>query len=165
VGADFTHEMLVLANKKGAKLQASARANGIPFVFLQADAQRLPFADEQFQIVCVAFGLRNVTDTRLGLREMVRVCQTGGKVVVLEFSLPANRLMRGLYTWYFRNILPRIGQLVSGSRQQAYNYLPESVGAFPYGERLAAVMQECGLARVAFTPLTFGIATLYIGEK
>ena len=165
VGADFTQEMLVLADQKAAKPQALAKANGVPLVFLQADTQRLPFADEQFQIVCVAFGLRNVTDTRLGLREMVRVCQTGGKVVVLEFSLPANRLLRGLYTWYFRNILPRIGQLVSGSRQQAYNYLPESVGAFPYGERLAAVMQECGLARVAFTPLTFGIATLYIGEK
>ena len=174
VGADFTREMLVLADKKSAKLRAALtpalsqgeRENdGVPLAFLQADAQRLPFADEQFQIVCVAFGLRNVTDTQLGLREMIRVCQPGGKVVVLEFSLPVNRLLRGLYTWYFRNILPRIGQLVSGSRQQAYSYLPASVGEFPHGQRLAAMMKECGLATVQFTPLTFGIATLYIGVK
>ncbi|MGE5193202.1 MAG: bifunctional demethylmenaquinone methyltransferase/2-methoxy-6-polyprenyl-1,4-benzoquinol methylase UbiE [Deltaproteobacteria bacterium] len=174
VGADFTQEMLVIADKKAAKPRAALapvlsrgeRENaGVPFVFLQADTQQLPFADEQFQIVCVAFGLRNVTNTTRGLREMIRVCQPGGKVVVLEFSLPTNRLLRGLYTWYFRNILPRIGQLISRSRQQAYSYLPASVGEFPYGERLAGLMKECGLATVTFTPLTFGIATLYIGEK
>ncbi len=174
VGADFTREMLMIADRKSTKPRAALTPalsrrekenERVPPVFLQADAQRLPFADEQFQIVCVAFGLRNVTDTSRGLREMIRVCQPGGRVVVLEFSLPSNRLLRGLYTWYFRNVLPRIGQLVSGSRQQAYNYLPASVGEFPYGERLAGLMQECGLARVTFTPLTFGIATLYIGEK
>jgi demethylmenaquinone methyltransferase/2-methoxy-6-polyprenyl-1,4-benzoquinol methylase len=165
VGADFTGEMLVIADRKSTKPRASATANGVPFVFLQADAQQLPFADGQFQIVSVAFGLRNVTDTRRGLAEMVRVCQPGGRVVVLEFSLPANRLLRGLYSWYFRHVLPRIGQLVSRSRQEAYNYLPASVGEFPYGERLAGLMKDCGLATVTFTPLTFGIATLYIGEK
>jgi demethylmenaquinone methyltransferase/2-methoxy-6-polyprenyl-1,4-benzoquinol methylase len=132
---------------------------------VQADTQCLPFADEQFQIVSVAFGLRNVTDTARGLREMVRVCQTGGRVVVLEFSLPDSRLLRTLYTWYFRNILPRIGQLLTRSSQQAYTYLPNSVSEFPYGERLAALMKSCGLRTVSFTPLTFGIATLYIAEK
>jgi demethylmenaquinone methyltransferase/2-methoxy-6-polyprenyl-1,4-benzoquinol methylase len=165
VGADFTQEMLVIADRKSAKPQASARAAGIPFVFLQADTQQLPFADAQFQIVCVAFGLRNVTDTRRGLTEMTRVCQPGGRVVVLEFSLPTNRLLRGLYLWYFRNILPRIGQLVSRNRQEAYSYLPASVGEFPCGENLAELMRNCGLRTVSFTPLTFGIATLYIGEK
>ena len=161
VGADFTAEMLAIADRKRAKPQA----DGAPFVFLQADTQQLPFADGQFQIVSVAFGLRNVTDTRRGLSEMVRVCQPGGRVVVLEFSLPANRLLRGFYLWYFRNILPRIGQLVSRNRQEAYNYLPASVGEFPYGERLAELMRDCGLVTVTYTPLTFGIATLYIGEK
>jgi demethylmenaquinone methyltransferase/2-methoxy-6-polyprenyl-1,4-benzoquinol methylase len=165
VGADFTREMLVIADRKAAKPQASARADGIPLVFLQADAQRLPFADGQFQIVSVAFGLRNVTDTRRGLMEMVRVCQPEGRVVVLEFSLPANSLLRVLYSWYFRNVLPRIGQIVSRSRQEAYSYLPASVGEFPYGEKLAELMRDCGLRTVSFTPLTFGIATLYIGEK
>ncbi len=96
---------------------------------------------------------------------MIRVCLPGGKVVVLEFSLPGNRLLRSLYTWYFKNILPRIGQLLSRNSQKAYNYLPESVSAFPYGEKLAALMQECGLRTVSYTPLTFGVATLYIGEK
>ncbi len=165
VGADFTQEMLVIADKKGAKPQASARADEVSLVFLRADTQRLPFADAQFQIVCVAFGLRNVTDTARGLAEMIRVCQPGGRVVVLEFSLPSNRLLRGIYTWYFRNVLPRIGQLLARNSQSAYNYLPASVSEFPYGERLANLMKECGLSSVSYSPLTFGVATLYIGNK
>jgi len=165
VGADFTQEMLVIADKKAAKPQAAGSAEDVPLVFLKADTQQLPFADNQFQIVCVAFGLRNVTETARGLSEMIRVCQPGGKVVVLEFSLPANRLLRGLYTWYFRNVLPRIGQLLARNSQAAYSYLPASVAEFPYGEKLAALMKDCGLRTVSFTPLTFGIATLYIGEK
>jgi demethylmenaquinone methyltransferase/2-methoxy-6-polyprenyl-1,4-benzoquinol methylase len=165
VGADFTGEMLLIADKKAAKPQATGRANGVPLVFLQADTQRLPFADDQFQMVSVAFGLRNVTDTAKGLREMIRVCRPGGRVVVLEFSLPRNRLLRGLYTWYFRNVLPRIGQFLARNSQEAYAYLPASVGEFPYGEKLATLMKDCGLRSVKYTPLTFGIATLYIGEK
>ncbi len=165
VGADFTQEMLVIADQKAAKPQALAKAEGVPLVFLKADTQQLPFGDDQFQIVCVAFGLRNVTDTARGLSEMIRVCQPGGKVVVLEFSLPTNRLLRGMYTWYFRNVLPRIGQLLARNSQAAYNYLPASVAEFPYGEKLGALMKGCGLRTVSFTPLTFGIATLYIGEK
>jgi len=187
VGADFTQEMLLIADQKAAKsrealtpaLSQSQRETGrsaqpqvsfetparVPLVFLQADAQNLPFGDEQFQIVCVAFGLRNVTDTRRGLDEMIRVCQPGGRVVVLEFSLPTNRILRGIYTWYFRNVLPRIGQLLARNSQSAYNYLPDSVSQFPYGAQLAEMMKSCGLRTVSFTPLTFGIATLYIGEK
>jgi demethylmenaquinone methyltransferase/2-methoxy-6-polyprenyl-1,4-benzoquinol methylase len=165
VGADFTGEMLVIADKKAAKPQAEGRVKGVPLVFLQADTQRLPFADEQFQIVSVAFGLRNVTDTAKGLAEMIRVCRPGGRVVVLEFSLPGNRLLRGLYTWYFRNVLPKIGQLLARNSHEAYSYLPASVGEFPYGEKLASLMKDCGLSTVNFMPLTFGIATLYIGEK
>ncbi|MBI3860658.1 MAG: bifunctional demethylmenaquinone methyltransferase/2-methoxy-6-polyprenyl-1,4-benzoquinol methylase UbiE [Planctomycetia bacterium] len=165
VGADFTGEMLVIAAQKAAKPQAAGRASGVTLGFVQADTQQLPFPDGQFQIVSVAFGLRNVTDTARGLREMIRVCQPGGRVVVLEFSLPGNRLLRALYTWYFRNILPRLGQLLSRNSHQAYNYLPDSVSEFPYGERLAALMKDCGLATVNYQPLTFGIATLYIGQK
>ena len=84
---------------------------------------------------------------------------------MLEFSLPGNRLLRGLYTWYFRNVLPKIGQLLARNSQQAYAYLPASVGEFPYGEKLASLMKTCGLRAVTCKPLTFGIATLYIGEK
>ncbi len=169
IGTDFTQEMLVIADKKTERLRNPAneqrRNEQQPFVFMQADTQALPFADNLFQIVSVAFGLRNVTDTCRGLKEMIRVCQPGGRVVVLEFSLPGNAVMRGLYLWYFRNILPRIGQLLARNRQEAYNYLPSSVADFPYGQKLADLMRDCGLRSVKWHPLTFGIATLYIGEK
>ncbi len=133
--------------------------------FLEADTQQLPFDDDCFQIVSVAFGLRNVTDTERGLREMTRVCRPGGQVVVLEFSLPGNRVLRAIYRWYFRHVLPRIGQLLARNRQSAYNYLPESVSEFPYGDALADKMRTCGMEDVTWTPLTFGVATLYRGRK
>lgn len=161
VGADFTHEMLTLARQKTASLDACAP----PIEFVEADAQRLPFANDRFQIVSVAFGLRNVTQTLAGLKEMARVCAPGGRVVVLEFSMPTNAVLGSAYRWYFRHVLPRIGQLVSGDKQAAYKYLPDSVSEFPCGERLASMMESCGLERVTWTPLTFGIATLYVGTK
>lgn len=164
-GADFTPEMLVIADKKSVAQRARGEAAGIPLKFLEADTQHLPFEANQFQIVSVAFGLRNVADTRAGLREMFRVCQPGGRVVVLEFSMPTNRLLRGMYSWYFRNILPRIGQFFARNSSKAYNYLPDSVGQFPQGEELTGMMRECGASSATFTPLTFGVATLYIGTK
>jgi demethylmenaquinone methyltransferase/2-methoxy-6-polyprenyl-1,4-benzoquinol methylase len=169
VGADFTHGMLVLGRRKVEALPQSgpqAVGSSLPAIeFVEADAQRLPFADDRFQIVSVAFGLRNVADTAQGLREMTRVCAPGGTVVVLEFSLPRNRMIGGVYGWYFRHVLPRIGQLISRNRQSAYSYLPDSVSEFPSGERLAAMMNACGLERVSFTPLTLGLATVYVGSK
>ncbi len=163
VGTDFTHEMLELANRKRAAFRRTADAEAI--TFLEADTQRLPFADGQFQIVSVAFGLRNVADTRLGLEEMTRVCQPGGRVAVLEFSEPSQALLRRAYLAYFRYVLPRIGQLVARNQEDAYNYLPSSVSAFPQGEALAKLMQDCGLETVQYRPLTGGIATLYHGIK
>lgn len=156
IGADFTHDMLKLALKKNT----NAALN-----FLEADTQQLPFADDQFQIVSVSFGLRNVSDTRQGLQEMIRVCQPGGQVAVLEFSMPTNPLLRAGYQFYFRHILPKMGQLLARNRQSAYNYLPESVSEFPYGKELADLMDECGLTGTRWYPLTFGIATLYVGTK
>jgi demethylmenaquinone methyltransferase/2-methoxy-6-polyprenyl-1,4-benzoquinol methylase len=165
VGTDFTHEMLVLADRKLAQQRPAPNETASPVAFLEADTQRLPFADDQFQIVSVAFGLRNVTNTEQGLREMVRVCRPGGKVVVLEFSMPTNRVLRAAYRWYFRHVLPRIGQLLARNRESAYNYLPASVSEFPQGEALGELFQHCGLTQVTWRPLTFGIATLYWGEK
>jgi demethylmenaquinone methyltransferase/2-methoxy-6-polyprenyl-1,4-benzoquinol methylase len=164
-GTDFTPQMLDLARAKFAKVSRSSAASSAGVVFQEADTQSLPFEDDRFQIVSVAFGLRNVSDTRLGIQEMMRVCQPGGRVVILEFSLPGNRLLRGLYLWYFRNVLPRIGQLLARNRQSAYNYLPASVSEFPYGQSLADLLTDCGLQEVTWTPLTFGIATMYIGKK
>ena len=126
---------------------------------------RLPFEDNGFQIVCVAFGLRNVSDTDRGLREMVRVCEPGGKVAVLEFSMPRWQPFRGIYAWYFRRVLPAVGQWLARNRQDAYNYLPASVLEFPDGEALADRMRQAGLSSVQYYPLTLGIATLYVGQK
>jgi demethylmenaquinone methyltransferase/2-methoxy-6-polyprenyl-1,4-benzoquinol methylase len=160
VAADFCRPMLEVGRRK----QHRAGING-QLSFVEADAQYLPFDDNRFQIVSVAFGLRNVADTDRGLREMTRVCRPGGKVAVLEFSMPTRQPIKAAYGWYFRNVLPRIGQLVSGNRHEAYSYLPESVGEFPMGEALAERMRSAGLATVNFYPLTLGVATLYVGEK
>src|SRR6266436_646181 len=107
VGADFCHEMLVRAEAKARRKKAGERIR-----FLEADAQALPFPSDMFQITTVAFGLRNVTDTDKGIAEMVRVTQPGGKVAILEFSQPRGTIFGGLYRFYFRHILPRIGQAI-----------------------------------------------------
>lgn len=166
VGADFCHPMLVIAEKKRQRMQndpAVVRTAGP--IFLEADAQQLPFADNSFQIVSVAFGLRNVTDTDRGLREIARVCRPQGRVAVLEFSTPAWQPWKAVYGWYFRHVLPRIGQALARNRHGAYNYLPASVGEFPSGEALAARMRAAGLHEVNYWPLTLGVATLYVGVK
>jgi demethylmenaquinone methyltransferase / 2-methoxy-6-polyprenyl-1,4-benzoquinol methylase len=165
IGADFTPEMIELANVKLKKAEGAGRVPQGQMRFLVADAQALPFDSDQFQIVSVSFGLRNVSDTMRGLKEMVRVCRPGGRVAVLEFSKPRSRAFNAVYQAYFRTVLPRIGQVVSGSRDLAYEYLPQSVAEFPCGEELAAMMEQAGLVNVHFKPLTFGIATLYWGRK
>ena len=96
---------------------------------------------------------------------MTRVCQPGGKVLVLEFSLPDNRVLSRIYQWYFRRVLPTLGQMIVRNRQAAYEYLPQSVSEFPSGQQLTDLMEEAGLDRTAFRRLTGGIATVYIGHK
>ena len=132
---------------------------------LEADTLHLPFPDGTFQIVCVAFGLRNLSDTDAGLREMVRVCRPGGRVAVLEFSTPTAWPLGAIYAWYFQRILPRIGQALARNTQAAYNYLPQSVGCFPQAAALAERMRAAGLEDTQFHSFTFGIATLYVGKK
>jgi len=161
-GTDFTPEMLELAKKKFEKLKGNAN-HGVEFS--QADTQQLPFDDNTFQIVSVGFGLRNVADTEAGLNEMIRVAKPGGRIAVLEFSQPTLPILAGSYRWYFRNVLPRLGQMFARNNEDAYNYLPESVSEFPSGQALVDVMASCGLEQVSFKPLTFGIATLYVGHK
>lgn len=160
VGADFCHEMLVRAEAKAKHKKAGERIR-----FLEADAQHLPFPSDSFQITTVAFGLRNVTDTDKGIAEMVRVTQPGGKVAILEFSQPRGWMMGPMYRFYFRHVLPRLGQMISRSKDNAYRYLPESVMQFPDGEALAERLRGHELIDVTWHPLTFGIATLYIGTK
>jgi demethylmenaquinone methyltransferase/2-methoxy-6-polyprenyl-1,4-benzoquinol methylase len=160
VGADFCHEMLAISKEKGRRTAVNGRLS-----FIEADAQRLPFPDDYFQIVSVAFGLRNVTDTLRGLQEMIRVCRPGGRIAILEFSMPRRQPFRGIYRWYFRHVLPRIGQLLARNRESAYNYLPASVSEFPDGEAMENCLRAAGLQNVWSRPLTFGVATLYVGCK
>jgi demethylmenaquinone methyltransferase/2-methoxy-6-polyprenyl-1,4-benzoquinol methylase len=159
VAADFCHEMLVLATRK------TQRRRAVRVRYLEADAQQLPFPANQFQITTVAFGLRNVSDTDCGLAEMVRVTQPGGRVAILEFSRPRGWLFGRLFGFYFRHVLPRVGQAIARSKDQAYHYLVASVQEFPDGEALAERLRGHGLRDVRWYPLTFGIATLYVGIK
>jgi len=160
VGADFAAEMLARAVAKSRRRGSHPRV-----AFVQADAQRLPFADDTFEVVAVAFGLRNVTEPDRGLAEMTRVARPGGRVAVLEFSRPRHWRFGRAYRAYFRYLLPWVGQLFSRSGEKAYVYLPASVMEFPDGEALAERMRAVGLTDVSFTPFTLGIATLYVGTK
>lgn len=158
VGSDFCFEMLEVGRQKVSKF-------GRDVSFVEADAQNLPFEDNQFQVVSAAFGLRNVADTDQGLREMTRVCKPGGKVAILEFSVPRYQPIKGMYGWYFKNVLPKIGQFLARNDSSAYDYLPESVGEFPCYEALVDKMVAAGMSSAKFYPLTGGIATLYVGVK
>ena len=150
--------MLVIGNGKIAAQQAhNAR-------LAEGDALQLPFADGSFDAVTIAFGLRNLENVEGGLAEMFRVLKPGGRLAVLECSRPIIPIFRQLYEFYFHNILPRIGGLLSGSKG-AYNYLPKSVRNFPDQKRLAAMMRSVGYANVRYHNLSGGIAALHLGER
>jgi demethylmenaquinone methyltransferase/2-methoxy-6-polyprenyl-1,4-benzoquinol methylase len=160
VGTDFCRPML----ERGREKCRRANAGG-GITLMEADTLQLPFAKDTFQIVSVAFGLRNLSNTDAGLREMTRVCRPGGRVAILEFSTPTYWPFGPVYAWYFQNVLPHIGQSLARNTQAAYNYLPQSVGQFLQGEALAQRIGEAGLGDVWFRRFTFGVATLYVGTK
>ena len=160
VGADFCKPMLDVGREKCRRAGAADRIK-----LIEADTLRLPFAADTFQIVCVAFGLRNLSDTDAGLREMTRVCRPGGRVAVLEFSTPTAWPLGAIYAWYFQHMLPRIGQTLARNTRDAYHYLPQSVGSFPQAEALVERLHAAGLVEVWFRRFTFGVATLYVGKK
>lgn len=158
VGSDFCLPMLDRGVEK-------SRARGLPVEWVEADAMDLPFPDEAFDLVTVAFGLRNIAETDRGLAEMARVCKPGGRLAILEFSLPGNPVIRSSYLWYFRNVLPRLGNAVARNHADAYSYLNKSVEEFPSGKALADLIMAAGFERVDQIPLSFGIATLSIATK
>ena len=158
VASDFCRPMLDRGVEK-------ARRTGAAVEWVEADAMSLPFSDATFDLVTVAFGLRNIADTARGLAEMARVLKPGGRLAILEFSLPTNRLVRGFYLWYFRRVLPWLGNAVARNRSDAYTYLNQSVEEFPGGERLASLVRSAGFDRVTMLPLTCGIATLSIATR
>lgn len=161
VGSDFAPQMVVRAE---AKAQASERARGRTR-FLVADTTRLPFAEGEFDVATVGFGVRNLENLDGGLADLRRVLKPGGRLAILEFSRPPNPLFRGLYNLYFMLILPLIGNIVSGGAENAYAYLPRSVMAFPSPPALAERLRKVGFSDVTFEPLTFGIAHLHIATK
>ncbi|MFM7022677.1 MAG: bifunctional demethylmenaquinone methyltransferase/2-methoxy-6-polyprenyl-1,4-benzoquinol methylase UbiE [Flavobacteriales bacterium] len=128
------------------------------------DSENLPFADNTFDAITVGFGVRNFENLKKGLSEMNRVLKPGGQVAVLEFSKPAKFPVKQLYNFYFKRIVPLIGKIMSKD-SSAYTYLPESVQAFPDGEKFTAVLKEVGFNNAVIHPLTFGIATIYIATK
>jgi demethylmenaquinone methyltransferase / 2-methoxy-6-polyprenyl-1,4-benzoquinol methylase len=180
VATDFCRPMLAIGLRKCQKtvgqvgnlpgMTATARCLPVPqpgagITLLEADTLHLPFPDNTFQIVSVAFGLRNLADPDAGLQEMARVCRPGGRVAVLEFSTPTLWPLGTLYRWYFHHLLPRIGQALARNTQAAYNYLPTSVGRFPQTEALVERLRAAGLADATYHQFTCGVATLYIGRK
>ena len=159
VGVDMAERMLEIGRQKIYEHYLEK------VVELQrADATRLPFPDNLFDAVTIAFGIRNLSDVVKGLREMWRVVKPGGRVLILEFSLPARKWIRQLYLLYFRHVLPRVGGWLSGD-SYAYRYLNETVENFPYGESFCQLLEEVHFQNIRMKPLTFGVATLYYGEK
>ena len=153
---DFSPEMMAVGKKKASAVP------GISFVC--GDAQRIACAGSSFDVVLIGFGLRNIADRELGLREMLRVLKPDGRLVCLEFSTPVWPWFRMLYDFYSRYIIPTAGLLIAGSRE-AYEYLPDSIKKFPLPEELAAIMQASGFTGVAYTRLTNGIAAIHVGTK
>ena len=159
LGVVLSEQMLAVARRK-----IEARGLDGRIVLDRGDAERLAVADASVDVATVAFGVRNFGDLGAGLRELARTIKPGGKVVILEFSRPRNRVFRALYEFYSYKILPRIGGLVSRDKR-AYEYLPASVGEFPAPEEFMAMMARAGFRNCRARSQSFGIAQIYIGER
>jgi demethylmenaquinone methyltransferase/2-methoxy-6-polyprenyl-1,4-benzoquinol methylase len=159
VGVDISEGMLDVGRRKVRERKLDDR---IELKF--GDSEKLPFEDNSFDAVIVAFGVRNFENLDAGLSEMLRVVRPGGTVVILEFSKPSNFPMKQLYNVYFTAILPILGRWISRD-SSAYRYLPESVKAFPDGQKFLDVLTTSGYKNPQCTPLTFGISSLYWGSK
>lgn len=159
VGMDMSAKMLEYGKDKFEDAGAAATLR-----MVRGDATDIPAADESFDAVTIAFGIRNVSSVERALREMHRVLRPNGRALVLEFALPSNPLVRRSYLLYFRNVLPRIGGVISGDAY-AYRYLNQTVETFPYGEAFCALMRGAGFHHVTAHPLTLGIAMIYQGDK
>ena len=171
IGVDFTYAMLPLARAKCGRMPAPlATWDGPVFLgsrmcWLNGDAQALPLPNKSADVASIAFGIRNVADPAAAIREFFRVLRPGGRVIILEFSLPANPVLRGMYNFYFRKILPRTATLISGDKTGAYKYLPESVNTFIGREQMMAMMRDAGFERVEAFALTFGVCVCYRGFR
>ncbi len=158
---DFSSEMLVFAEEKLSKLAKKNPNVAERISFRQGNAEELPYEDDSFDAAMVAFGIRNVQNIPKALSETARVLKTGGRYAILEFSMPTSMIVGALYRIYFRQILPRIGAMLSGDAE-AYHYLNESAEAFPASDEFAKVIKDSGFSSVEIKPMTFGLVTLYL---
>lgn len=158
-GVDISEGMLEVGRKKIAKSNNQDRIE-----LKYGDSENLPFDENTFDAVTVAFGVRNFENLEKGIAEIHRVMKPGGTFVVLEFSQPERFPVKQLYNFYFNNILPLFGRAISKDNA-AYEYLPQSVNAFPYGVRFTQLLEKTGFKQTRSMPLTFGIASIYVGKK
>ncbi len=159
IGIDISWGMLHLGHRKLRDRKVHDHLH-----MVHGDALALPLPDHVVDAVTISFGIRNVSDMDLALREMHRVLKPGGQVYILEFGLPDNRLLRRLYLFYFRHLLPHLGGLLSGDIK-AYQYLNKTVETFPYGSDFGAHLERAGFTAVSARPMTFGVAYLYTGTR
>ena len=159
IGVDISEGMLEIGRQK------VKRKGFEQYISLEyGDSEALPFGEQTFDAVTVAFGVRNFEDMEKGLKEMHRVMKNGGKIVILELSIPQNRLVRGIFNFYFFRIMPLVGRLISKDAH-AHKYLPNSVQSFPYGTKFKEIMESCGFSEVKIKSLSLGIAYIYTGSK
>jgi demethylmenaquinone methyltransferase/2-methoxy-6-polyprenyl-1,4-benzoquinol methylase len=159
VGLDMARRMLEIGRQKIARKNQADK-----LTLVQSDACRLPFDDSTFNAVTIAFGIRNVIDVPMALKDMHRILIPNGRALILEFSLPENRFVRKIYLLYFRHVLPAVGALISGD-SRAYRYLNQTVETFPYGQDFCRLMETAGFANVKANRLTLGVATIYQGDR
>ena len=163
-GIDFTFEMLPIAQRKLRSrypLPPLTRACR----WVNGDAQSLPLPDQCADVVSIAFGIRNVQDPAVALKEFHRILKPYGRVIILEFSLPTNPILRALYNFYFRQVLPRTATWISGDKTGAYKYLPRSVNTFIGRQQMMTMMRDAGFDRVEQFAMTFGVCVCYRGYK
>ncbi len=158
-GLDLSEEMMRIGQRKVQQQGLAAKID-----FVQGSALELPYADGRFHAATCAYGVRNFADLDQGLREIYRVLQPGGQLLILEFSYPENRLVRWVYDLYFSHLLPTVGRWISKDKT-AYSYLNQSVKSFVWGEAMARHLTEAGFQDVKLQTLTFGITTIYTAVK
>lgn len=158
-GLDLSEGMLEVMRRKVEEAGLADRISSE-----QGNSESMRFADESFDRATIAYGIRNFENRELALKEILRVLKTGGRLVILELSVPSNAILRWFYCLYFTKVLPWIGGLVSGEKA-AYSYLPASVLQFPGKEEWMETMRSCGFRNVSHKAFTFGICRMYIGEK
>ena len=158
-GIDLADKMLDIGRAKVAKQNLTDK-----ILLKHGDATQIPFSPNSFDTVTISFGIRNVENPQMVLHEMHRVLRNEGRALIMEFSLPNNRVLRALHLFYLRTIVPILGGLVSG-HAQAYRYLNQTIEAFSYGEQFTKMMERSGFKNVKANPLLFGVATIYSGDK